>query len=162
MIVDLISKFKESEFMTPEYSSEGSGGVDLRAYLPFETLMLSPGDSVMIDSGISVDMSKNPNIAAFVIARSGLGTLGVRSSSDRKGGAGVCLSNAVGLIDSDYHGEIKVAIVNMTKKNHLISHGDRIAQLFFQPIIKVTFNPVQWFESTTGRGKDGFGSSGVR
>jgi len=162
MIIDLISKFKESEFMVPKYSSEGSGGVDLRAYLPFVTLMLAPNDSVMIDSGISIDMSKNQYMAAFVIARSGLGTMGVRANGDRKGGTGICLSNAIGLIDSDYHGDIKVAVVNMTKKNYLISHGDRIAQLFFQPIIKVTFNPVQWFESDTKRGVNGFGSSGVR
>lgn len=136
------------EIAMPEYATNGSAGLDLRACID-ETLIIKPGETILIPTGISVYLS-NPNIAAMLLPRSGLGHK-----------HGIVLGNLVGLIDADYQGPLMVSLWNRGNSEFTIETGDRIAQMVVVPIIQCDFELVNEFEETT-RGKGGFGHSGVK
>jgi len=131
----------------PEYATAGSAGMDLRAALE-ETTEIQPGETLLIPTGLSIYV-EDPNMAAVVLPRSGLGHK-----------HGIVLGNLVGLIDSDYQGQLFVSCWNRGKKSFSIEVGDRIAQLVIVPVIQVDFEVVENFESTH-RGAGGFGHSGT-
>ena len=130
----------------PEYATAGSAGMDLRAALE-KTTTITPGETLLIPTGISIYV-EDPNMAAVVLPRSGLGHK-----------HGIVLGNLVGLIDSDYQGQLFVSCWNRGKNSFTIEVGDRIAQLVIVPVIQVDFEVVENFESTH-RGAGGFGHSG--
>ena len=130
----------------PEYATEGSAGMDLRAALD-ETTEIKPGETLLIPTGMSIYV-EDPNMAAIILPRSGLGHK-----------HGIVLGNLVGLIDSDYQGQLFVSCWNRGDKNFSIEVGDRIAQLVIVPVIQASFEVVDEFVSTE-RGAGGFGHSG--
>jgi len=143
------TKFFE-EFPLPEYSTTGSAGLDLRANID-STRIIFPGHAQLISTGIAIHI-EDPNLAGVILPRSGLG--------HKKG---LILGNSIGLIDSDYQGELKVSCWNRSRDGEppiYINRGDRIAQLVFLPIVQVQFVVVPEFEDSS-RGVNGFGSSGV-
>lgn len=131
----------------PEYETEGSAGLDLRACLDNQ-LILQAGASKLIPIGFAMYL-ENPELAAMVIPRSGLGSK-----------HGIVLGNLVGLIDSDYQGELMVPAWNRSNKDFEINPGDRIAQMIIVPVIQADFEIVDEFKKTQ-RGERGFGSSGI-
>lgn len=134
------------DYPLPQYATEGSAGVDLRAMLdaPVE---LKPGDTQLVPSGIAIYLA-DPGYAAIVLPRSGLGHK-----------HGVVLGNLVGLIDSDYQGQLFVSVWNRGQTVFVINPGERIAQLVVVPVAQVQFDVVDEFVATQ-RGEGGFGSSG--
>jgi len=131
----------------PSYGSAGSAGLDLRACIEKE-LVINPGETELIPSGISIYI-KNPGYAALILPRSGLGHK-----------HGIVLGNLVGLIDSDYQGELMVPAWNRSNEEFEISPGDRIAQMIIVPTMQANFEIVEDFEKSS-RGSKGFGSSGI-
>jgi dUTP pyrophosphatase len=131
----------------PEYSTEGSAGLDLRACVE-ESFKLKPQECKLIPLGFSIYI-EDPSLSALVIPRSGLGSK-----------HGIVMGNLVGLIDSDYQGELKVPLWNRSSEDFLVSSGDRIAQMILVPIKQAKLRVVEDF-SETERGNKGFGSSGV-
>lgn len=134
------------EFPLPQYATAGSAGVDLRAMLA-EPLTLAPGQSQLLPSGIAVHVG-DPHYAAIVLPRSGLGHK-----------HGIVLGNLVGLIDSDYQGQLFVSCWNRGREPFTIVPGERIAQLVVVPVMQVEFEVVDDFIASE-RGAGGFGSSG--
>ena len=130
----------------PSYGSAGSAGLDLRACIEKE-LVINPGETKLIPSGISIYI-KNPGYAALILPRSGLGHK-----------HGIVLGNLVGLIDSDYQGELLISCWNRGNINFIINPLERIAQLVLVPVYQASFNLVNDFESSE-RGEGGFGSTG--
>ena len=130
----------------PEYATDGSAGMDLRAALD-ETTEIKPGETLLIPTGLSIYV-EDPNMAAIILPRSGLGHK-----------HGIVLGNLVGLIDSDYQGQLFVSCWNRGDKSFSIEVGDRIAQLVIVPVIQASFEVVDEFVSTE-RGAGGFGHSG--
>ena len=130
----------------PSYASKGSAGLDLRACLE-HVQTLNPGETFLIPTGISIYI-KDPNYAAVILPRSGLGHK-----------HGIVLGNLVGLIDSDYQGELLVSCWNRSKNAFLINPLERIAQLVILPVMQAKFNKVAQFAETE-RGEGGFGSTG--
>lgn len=130
----------------PAYATEGAAGLDLRAAIQ-EPLALAPGQSQLIASGIAIYL-QDPAFAAMILPRSGLGHK-----------HGIVLGNLVGLIDSDYQGELKVSCWNRSQAAFEIKPMDRIAQLVIIPVIRAEFELVDRFESSE-RGGAGFGSTG--
>jgi dUTP pyrophosphatase len=130
----------------PGYGTEGSAGMDLRALLD-EPLTLAPGETQLIKTGLAIYI-EDPNIAATILPRSGLGHK-----------HGIVLGNLVGLIDSDYQGELMVSCWNRGQSSFTIESGDRIAQLVLLPVIQASFDIVDQF-AHTDRGTGGFGSTG--
>lgn len=135
-----------NEIPLPRYSTEGSAGMDLRACLD-EVLVLKPGETQLLPTGIAIHI-EDPGLAAFILPRSGLGHK-----------HGIVLGNLVGLIDSDYQGEILVSCWNRGNIEYRIEPGERIAQLVLIPVVQAELLVVDEFE-VTNRGSDGFGSSG--
>ena len=131
----------------PSYSTPGSAGMDLRACLD-ESINLAPAETSLIPTGIAIFVS-DPGYAALILPRSGLGHK-----------HGIVLGNLVGLIDSDYQGELMISAWNRGASNFAIEPGDRIAQLVVVPVQQVEFSIVSEFLSTD-RGAGGFGSSGL-
>lgn len=132
----------------PKYSTEGSAGLDLRALLD-EPLQIAPGETKLISTGLSIYIG-DPNFAATILPRSGLGHK-----------HGIVLGNLVGLIDSDYQGELMISCWNRSEADHFtIMPGDRIAQLVIVPVVQAEFEIVSEFKSTE-RESGGFGSTGV-
>jgi dUTP pyrophosphatase len=131
----------------PSYSTPGSAGMDLRACLD-ESLNLAPAETSLIPTGIAIFVA-DPGYAALILPRSGLGHK-----------HGIVLGNLVGLIDSDYQGELMISAWNRGDSNFTIEPGDRIAQLIVVPVQQVEFSVVSEF-SSTDRGAGGFGSSGL-
>lgn len=131
----------------PEYETDGSAGLDLRACLE-EKSILEAGMSQLIPIGFAMYL-EDPTLAALVVPRSGLGSK-----------HGIVLGNLVGLIDSDYQGELMVPAWNRSEKDFEINPGDRIAQMIIVPVVQARFNIVDSFEETL-RGDKGFGSSGI-
>ena len=132
--------------MLPHYASAGAAGLDLRACL--ETpLILEPGDSQLVPSGIAIHVG-DPGYAAIILPRSGLGAKN-----------GIVLGNLVGLIDSDYQGQIFVSTWNRGSAPFVIQPMERLAQLVVVPVVQVGFNIVPDFASSP-RGAGGFGSTG--
>ena len=135
-----------SSIPLPSYATKGSAGLDLRACID-EPLQIKEGQTCLIPTGFAIHMESN-NMAAVILPRSGLGHK-----------HGIVLGNLVGLIDSDYQGEIKISCWNRGADHFLINPGDRVAQMVFIPVTQVSFNLVNEFAETE-RGEGGFGSSG--
>lgn len=135
-----------SLFDLPTYATEGSAGLDLRACLD-APLQISPNETVLIPTGLAIYIA-DPNLCAVILPRSGLGHK-----------HGIVLGNLVGLIDSDYQGEVKISCWNRGLDHFTIHPWDRIAQLVFLPVVRPRFTLVETFDET-GRGQAGFGSSG--
>jgi deoxyuridine 5'-triphosphate nucleotidohydrolase len=136
----------EREHPLPSYATAGSAGVDLRACLD-APLCLAPGQTELIPTGIAVHMEE-PELAAVILPRSGLGHK-----------HGIVLGNLVGLIDSDYQGQIFVSCWNRSQATFTIEPGERIAQLVFIPVVRAAFEVVAEF-TPSARGEGGFGHSG--
>ncbi len=136
------------DFPLPAPATDGSAGVDLRACLD-EPTALSPGQTLLIPTGIAVHMERN-DMAALLLPRSGLGHK-----------HGIVLGNLVGLIDSDYQGQIFVSCWNRSDQTYHIQPGDRIAQMVFVPVLRPQFELVDTFTHSQ-RGEGGFGHTGVR
>ncbi len=135
------------EFPLPEYATQGSAGLDLRACLD-EALTLKPGQTELIPTGIAIHM-QDQNMASVILPRSGLGHK-----------HGIVLGNLVGLIDSDYQGQLFVSCWNRGDTTFTVEPGERIAQLVFLPVIQASFKQVNEFEASE-RGAGGFGSTGT-
>jgi dUTP pyrophosphatase len=136
------------EFPVPQRATPGSAGVDLRACLD-GPLDLAPGSCTLIATGVAVHL-KDPGLAAMILPRSGLGHK-----------HGIVLGNLVGLIDSDYQGELMVSCWNRGTSTFRIEPGERIAQLMVVPVVPVEFAVVESFEESA-RGAGGFGHTGTR
>lgn len=130
----------------PAHATEGSAGMDLRACIN-DTLILQPGQTELVPTGIAIHIG-DPTLAATILPRSGLGHK-----------HGIVLGNLVGLIDSDYQGQLFVSVWNRGDTAFTIEMGDRIAQLVFVPVVQVDFEQVEEFENSQ-RGAGGFGHSG--
>ena len=136
-----------SEFDLPRHATDGSAGIDLRACVeaPFT---IEPGRTELIPTGMAMYIG-DPSIAAMILPRSGLGHR-----------HGLVLGNLVGLIDSDYQGQLYVSCWNRGDTPYTIAPGERIAQMVFVPVIQAQLNVVESFDQTS-RGDGGFGSSGT-
>ncbi|MES2142155.1 MAG: dUTP diphosphatase [Pseudomonadota bacterium] len=135
-------------FPLPSYVTDGSAGLDLRACLQ-ENIQLLPNQVEMIPTGLAIHIAQ-ADLAAVILPRSGLGHK-----------HGIVLGNLIGLIDSDYQGELKISCWNRGQASFTIQPGDRIAQLVFVPVIRTQFDIVSEFAETE-RGEGGFGHSGVQ
>lgn len=135
-----------NQFPLPAYATEGSAGLDLRACLD-EALTVEPGQTHLVPTGLAIHIN-DPSLAATILPRSGLGHK-----------HGIVLGNLVGLIDSDYQGQLMVSVWNRGQDTFTIEPGDRIAQLVFVPVVQAEFNIVEDFDATQ-RGEGGFGHSG--
>ncbi len=144
----LDSRVGTEDFPLPAYATNGSAGVDLRACLD-EDLVLSPGQTELVPTGIAIHI-KDPGLAATILPRSGLGHK-----------HGIVLGNLVGLIDSDYQGQLFISVWNRGSQAFTISPGERIAQLVIVPVVQVGFQVVEEFGESE-RGEGGFGHSGTR
>lgn len=136
------------EFPLPTYATEGSAGIDLRACLD-GPLTLEPGQTHLISTGLAIHIG-DPTLAATILPRSGLGHK-----------HGIVLGNLIGLIDSDYQGELMISCWNRGHDTFVIEPGERIAQLVFLPVVQAQFSIVSDFDSTD-RGTGGFGHSGIK
>lgn len=134
------------DFPLPTYATAGSAGLDLRAMLQ-EDLTLEPGQTALIPTGLAIHIA-DPGLAALILPRSGLGHK-----------HGIVLGNLVGLIDSDYQGELMVSCWNRGQSAFRISVGERIAQLVLVPVVQAHFELVDSFDESQ-RGAGGFGHSG--
>lgn len=130
----------------PAYATTGSAGLDLRVAL-HEPLQIAPQETVLLPTGLAIYIA-DPSLAAVILPRSGLGHK-----------QGIVLGNLVGLIDSDYQGELKISCWNRSQEHFTAYPGDRLAQLVFLPVVQPQFRIVSEFEETA-RGEGGFGSSG--
>lgn len=135
-----------NEIPMPEYATTGSAGLDLRACLD-APLTLHPGETQLIRTGLSIYI-QDPSLAAMLLPRSGLGHK-----------HGIVLGNLVGLIDSDYQGELMVSCWNRGKDSFTIEIGERLAQMVLVPVVQAEFEFVEEFQQTE-RGAGGFGHSG--
>ncbi len=134
------------EFPLPAYATAGSAGMDLRACLD-GPLTLAPGRAELVPTGLAIHI-EDPTLAAVILPRSGLGHK-----------HGVVLGNLVGLIDSDYQGQLMVSCWNRGGESFVMRPGERIAQLVIVPVVQVALEVVDSFEAST-RGAGGFGHSG--
>ncbi len=134
------------QFPLPSYATEGSAGLDLRAS-PDDAITLDPGNTVLVPTGLAIHIG-DPSLAAVILPRSGLGHK-----------HGVVLGNLVGLIDSDYQGQLMVSVWNRGQQTFVIEPGERLAQLVFVPVVQAEFNLVTDFAESE-RGAGGFGHTG--
>jgi len=134
------------EFALPEHATEGSAGVDLRACLDTE-LVLEPGQTELIPTGMAIHIA-DPGLAAVILPRSGLGHKN-----------GIVLGNLVGLIDSDYQGQLFVSCWNRGSESFVLEPGARLAQLVIVPVVQADFDVVEEFTESE-RGAGGFGHTG--
>ena len=144
--VDLKVLDPRLERLLPAYATPGSAGLDLRACIE-HVMTIEPGEASLIPTGIAMHLA-DPGLAALVLPRSGLGHK-----------HGIVMGNLVGLIDSDYQGQILVSCWNRGKIPFLLNPLERIAQLVVVPVVQVAFNVVDEFEQSH-RGSNGFGSTG--
>jgi dUTP pyrophosphatase len=135
-----------NEFALPDYATAGSAGIDLRACVD-EPLTIQPGETVLVPSGIAVHI-EDPSLAAVILPRSGLGHK-----------HGIVLGNLVGLIDSDYQGQVFVSTWNRGDEVFIIEPGARLAQMVFVPVVQADFEIVDEFTESR-RGAGGFGHTG--
>lgn len=149
--MNLNVKIKLSRGMSaPEYATAGSAAVDLRAALDEDTVLtIAPGARSLIPTGLSIS-PESTEVVAVIAGRSGLGVK-----------KGVSLANGIGVIDSDYRGEIQVCLINRGDEPFEVRRGDRIAQMMFLPVLSAAFLPVDSLDETD-RGTGGFGSTGVK
>ena len=142
----ILDKRLGKEFPLPDYATDGSAGVDMRACLD-EALILEPGMTELIPTGMAIHIG-DPSLAAVLLPRSGLGHK-----------HGVVLGNLVGLIDSDYQGQVFVSCWNRGSDTFTIQPGERIAQMVLVPVVQARFEIVEEFDPSL-RGAGGFGHSG--
>jgi len=142
----ILDKRLGDAFPLPDYATEGSAGMDLRAMLD-GPLELGPGETELIATGIAIHIA-DPSLAAVILPRSGLGHK-----------HGIVLGNLVGLIDSDYQGQLYVSCWNRGSSTFRIEVGERIAQLVLVPVVRAVFEQVEEFDDSD-RGAGGFGHSG--
>ena len=135
-----------NEFPIPNYATEGSAGMDMRACLD-EAIDLAPGESVLVPTGLAIHL-EDPNYAAMLLPRSGLGHK-----------HGIVLGNLVGLIDSDYQGQVFVSCWNRGQETFTVQPGERIAQMVIVPVVQAEFEVVDEFDDSE-RGEGGFGHTG--
>ncbi|MES1943186.1 deoxyuridine 5'-triphosphate nucleotidohydrolase [Salinisphaera sp. PC39] len=135
-----------TEYPLPDYATAGSAGIDLRACLD-APLTLQPGDCELLPSGMAIHIG-DPGLAAVILPRSGLGHK-----------HGIVLGNLVGLIDSDYQGQVMVSCWNRGGTEFTIEPGERIAQMVLVPVVRAALEVVDEFQASE-RGEGGFGSSG--
>ena len=134
----------------PAYATEGSAAVDLRAALEEgEVITLQPGERARIPTGIAISPERS-DVVAVIAGRSGHGLKN-----------GVTMANSIGVIDSDYRGEISVVLINHGQEPFEVRRGDRIAQMMFMPVLAATFLPVDELDETE-RGAGGFGHTGTK
>src|SRR3990167_5560969 len=130
----------------PSYTTSEAAGLDLRVCMD-ESVQIAANTTILLSTGIAIYIA-DPNLAAIILPRSGLGH-----------NHGIVLGNLVGLIDADYQGELKISCWNRNSEHFTVHPGDRIAQIVILPIARATFTLVDEF-TTTVRGEGGFGSSG--
>jgi dUTP pyrophosphatase len=135
-----------NQFPLPEYATPGSAGLDLRACLD-EALTVAPGETHLVPTGMAIHIA-DPALCAMILPRSGLGHK-----------HGIVLGNLVGLIDSDYQGQLFVSVWNRGDSTFTMEPGERMAQLVLVPVVQAQFDIVDEFDSSD-RGEGGFGSSG--
>lgn len=134
------------DFPLPEYATDGSAGLDLRACIDQE-MSIEPGQTELVPTGLAIHIS-DPSLAAVILPRSGLGHK-----------HGIVLGNLVGLIDSDYQGQLFVSTWNRGVESFSLKPGERLAQLVFIPVVQASFELVDEFDQSK-RGEGGFGHSG--
>ena len=134
------------EWAMPAYATTGSAGLDLRACLD-EAIEIAAGETVLVKTGLAIYI-EDPNFAGLILPRSGLGHK-----------HGIVLGNLVGLIDSDYQGELMVSVWNRSQTTFTLEPGERLAQYVLVPVIQAEFDLVNEFEATE-RGAGGFGHTG--
>jgi len=134
------------EIPLPNYATEGSAGIDLRACLD-EATVINPGETLLVPTGLAIHINDH-QLAAILLPRSGLGHK-----------HGIVLGNLVGLIDSDYQGQVLISCWNRGSTAFTINVGERIAQMVFVPIVQVEFTQVDAF-TVSNRGVGGFGHTG--
>ena len=137
---------RAEELHAPQYATVGSAGLDLRA---LDNKMIAPGETVEFPLGYRIYIGDH-TLCGLIVPRSGLGIKGLMPA------------NALGLIDSDYQGELKVYLKNHSTEAHFLEYGDRIAQLAIMPVEHVFFSIVSEFSHITDRGEGGFGSTGEK
>ena len=140
-----IKKVRENAII-PKYATSGAAGMDLYACID-KAVTLNPGGLLMIPTGIAIELPSS-SLAAFIHARSGLGVK-----------HGICLSNGVGVVDSDYRGEVCVGLCNVSDKPYTIEPFERVAQMVIAPVTVMEIEQVGELSDTT-RGEGGFGSTG--
>lgn len=148
MAVDVQVKVLKPGAIIPSYQTEGAAGMDLHAYLEEGPVTLAPGETRLVGTGLAIWVNDKSH-ALHVMARSG---------NAKKFGIG--LANGVGLVDSDYQGELGALLQNLGSEPFTVNHGDRIAQAVIVPIVRAQLYPVVHFSSETNRGAGGFGSTG--
>ena len=131
----------------PQYTTDGSAGLDMRACID-EPINVAPGETVLVPTGLAIHVA-DPSLAAVLLPRSGLGHK-----------HGLVLGNLVGLIDSDYQGQVFISCWNRSSKSYEVQPSERIAQMVFIPVEQVEFRVVEEFVATD-RGVGGFGHSGT-
>ena len=136
------------EWPMPSYATTGSAGLDLRACLP-EAITVEPGQTVLVKTGMAIYI-EDPNYAGLVLPRSGLGHK-----------HGIVLGNLVGLIDSDYQGELMVSVWNRGQTTFTLEPGERLAQYVLVPVLQAEFELVEDF-AASARGAGGFGHTGKK
>lgn len=134
-------------YATYSYATPGAAAIDLRASIP-DAVTIEPGARTLIGTGLALDI-QDASLVAIVASRSGLSLK-----------HGVRVAQGIGVIDSDYHGEIGVILSNDGHEPYVVQPGDRIAQLMFQPVVQVELQMVGEFTTQTDRGQGGFGSTG--
>ncbi len=144
--IKILDQRIKSEFGLPHYATEGSAGLDLRACIE-EPVSISAGETQLIPSGIAIHIN-DASLAAVLLPRSGMGHK-----------HGIVLGNLVGLIDSDYQGQVYISCWNRGKSAFTIEPGDRIAQMVFVPVIQAAFDVVDEFDDSE-RAEGGFGHTG--
>jgi dUTP pyrophosphatase len=146
--VKILNPLIGEKFPLPAYATEGSAGLDLRACLE-QPLILQPDETQLIPTGIAIYLA-DPGYAAMLLPRSGLGHK-----------YGIVLGNLVGLIDSDYQGELMISCWNRGQTAFTVEPGERISQMVIVPVSQPTFSIVESFQSSD-RGSGGFGSTGTQ
>jgi len=131
----------------PSYATTGSAAMDLRACLA-EPVTVQPGETVLIPSGIAISIH-DPGLVALLVPRSGLGIK-----------HGIVLANTIGVIDSDYQGEIGIGIHNRSVQAYTVEPGERICQMMFVPVTQAALSVVEEFSMDSARGAGGFGHTG--
>ncbi len=142
-----IKKVSENAII-PKAATGGSAGMDLYACIDGD-IVIKPGERVLVPTGIAIALESNAFVA-YIYARSGLA---IKS--------GITLSNCVGVVDSDYRGEVKVGLINLSDKEYTVSSGERIAQIVIAPVIMPEIEEVEELDETE-RNAGGFGSTGKR
>lgn len=145
-MIDVKIKYLSDKATEPKYATDGSLGMDLSAALD-KPIIIKPGERVAVPTGIAIQIPDG--WGAFLFPRSGLSLK-----------SGITMCNCVGVIDTDYTGELKAAVINVSDKEFTVNSGDRIAQLVFLPVAKATLTECDNLDDTD-RGSGGFGSTGV-